>query len=142
MKKIILSLFLIVMLFSCANMEKPQAVRQDRLFEEFDFHFFELKENERIATVNINLRPGQTTIFWRSNLQRDFVVTVNEECELDRCGKENCIVTSTETGHVIGFVFLLPEEVDEAERIFSELLFWEQEENICPGLKTLLYEEY
>lgn len=118
MKNIILFLFLAVSceLFSCTSPQSPQAVRLDRLFEERDFRFFELLEDEKIVTTDISLRKGQTTIFWRSNLQREFVFMVNETCELKQCGKDNCIVVSTATGNAIGFAFLLPDEIDNEEK--------------------------
>ncbi len=102
----------------CTNNETRQVVRLDRLFEEFDFRFFELLENERIVTVSINLHRNQTTIFWRSNLQRDFIFAVNESCVLEQFEKENCVVISAETGHTIGFAFLLPEDAETAKRIY------------------------
>ena len=124
MKKIILFLFMAVSceLVSCTNPQTPQAVRLDRLFEERDFRFFELLEDEKIVTTDISLRRGQTTIFWRSNLQREFVFMVNEACELEQCGKDNCIVISTATGNAIGFAFLLPDEMDNADKKYAHYL--------------------
>lgn len=124
MKKIILFLFMAVSceLVSCTNPQTPQAVRLDRLFEERDFRFFELLEDEKIVTTDISLRRGQTTIFWRSNLQREFVFMVNEACELEQCGKDNCIVISTATGNAIGFAFLLPDEMDNADKKHAHYL--------------------
>lgn len=143
MKRIILFLFAAVSLglLGCNNTETRQIVRMDRLFEEFDFRFFELLEDERIVSANINLRQGQTTIFWRSNLQRDFVFAVNENCELEQCGKESCIIISTETGNMLGIAFLLPEEAEDVEQMFSEQLksSW-QKYKVYLGTTPPLYE--
>lgn len=143
MKKIIFLLFLAVSceLFSCTSPQSPQAVRLDRLFEERDFRFFELLEDEKIVTTDISLRKGQTKIFWRSNLQREFVFMVNEACELKQCGKDNCIVVSTATGNAIGFAFLLPDEVDDADKkhAFFVQLPW-KEYHLQKAVEPLVYE--
>lgn len=120
MKKIIFYLLAVVSigLSGCSNGNSRQVIHLNNLSEEFDFRFFELLENERIVTVSINLHRNQTTIFWRSNLQRDFIFAVNESCVLEQFEKENCVVISAETGHTIGFAFLLPEDAETAKRIY------------------------
>ncbi len=120
MKKIIFYLLAVVSigLSGCSNGNSRQVIHLNNLSEEFDFRFFELQKDERIIAVNVNLRQNQTTIFWRSNKLRDFIFSVNESCAFEQFEKENCLVVSVETGHTIGFAFLLPEDAELVKRMF------------------------
>ena len=112
MEKIIVflvSVMCFLSLQSCETDKNHLVQRIDRITDEQDIVQFELAENESIYSVWVMLDKTQTTIRWKSTLQKEYAVLIGEACSVEKCDKNYCYIASNKTGN--GFeVFIISKE--------------------------------